>query len=69
MSPTPLERNVNDVGEELALKKQNDPSAADLLVQLTRETERLRALLLADQCETIEDFRAQFANMVDLIHV
>ena len=33
------------------------PSASELLVQETRTAERLRLLMLANECKTIEEFR------------
>ena len=47
----------------------NNPSVSDLLVQKVQETERLCALLIANECETLEEFRGRLSNMIELIHV
>ena len=40
------------------------PSASELLVQETRTAERLRLLMLANECKTIEAFRQRLADLL-----
>ena len=40
------------------------PSASELLVQETRTAERLRLLMLANECKTIEEFRQRLADLL-----
>lgn len=40
------------------------PSASELLVQETRTAERLRLLMLANECKTIEEFRQCLADLL-----
>ncbi len=39
------------------------PTAADLLVQKTREVERLRVLLIANGCKDIQELRKKLPEM------
>ena len=41
------------------------PSMGELLVQQAQEAERLRLLLLADECKTIEEFRQRLRDLVN----
>ena len=41
------------------------PSMGELLVQQTQEAERLRLLLLADECKTIEEFREKLHDLLN----
>mgnify|MGYP006879752309 FL=1 len=41
------------------------PSASELLVQQAQEAERLRLLILADECKTIEEFRQRLRDLVN----
>lgn len=41
------------------------PNTGELLVQQTREAERLRLLMLANECKTIEEFRQKLQALVD----
>ena len=41
------------------------PSMGELLVQQTQEAERLRLLLLADECTTIEEFREKLHDLLN----
>lgn len=40
------------------------PNTGELLVQQAQEAERLRLLLLADECKTIEEFRQRLRDLV-----
>lgn len=44
--------------------KMKTPSASELLVQETRTAERLRLLMLANECKTIEEFRQRLADLL-----
>ena len=41
------------------------PSASELLVQQAQEAERLRLLILADECKTIAEFRQRLRDLVN----
>ena len=41
------------------------PSMGELLDQQTQEAERLRLLLLADECKTIEEFREKLHDLLN----
>ena len=40
------------------------PSASELLVQEARTAERLRLLMLANECKTIEEFRQRLNDLL-----
>ena len=40
------------------------PTVTELLVQQTQEGERLRILMLAEKCKTIEEFRDLLQEMI-----
>ena len=42
------------------------PSASELLVEQAKEAERLRLLLLANECESIEEFRQRLNDLLKL---
>lgn len=48
------------------MKKSSPPTVSDLLVEQVREVERLRALMIANECKTIEEFREIFSKTVEL---
>ena len=41
------------------------PSMGELLVQQAQEAERLRLLILADECKTIEEFREKLHDLLN----
>lgn len=41
------------------------PSMGELLVQQAQEAERLRLLILADECKTIEEFREKLRERLN----
>ncbi len=41
------------------------PSMGELLVQQAQEAERLRLLLLADECKTIDEFREKLHALLN----
>ena len=41
------------------------PNTGELLVQQAQEAERLRLLLLANECKTIEEFRQRLRDLVN----
>lgn len=41
------------------------PNTGELLVQQAQEAERLRLLILADECKTIEEFRQRLRDLVN----
>lgn len=40
------------------------PSAAELLVQMTREAEQRKILAIANQCETLEELKAKLEALI-----
>lgn len=45
--------------------KVKTPSTSELLVQEAREAERLRILLLADECKTLEEFKQRLRDLLN----
>lgn len=41
------------------------PSTSELLVQQAREAERLRLLLLANQCKDLDEFRRRLSDLLN----
>ena len=41
------------------------PSASELLVEEARTAERLRLLILASECETLEEFRKRLQEIIN----
>ena len=41
------------------------PNTGELLVPQAQEAERLRLLILADECKTIEEFRQRLRDLVN----
>lgn len=41
------------------------PSTSELLVQEARNAERLRLLLLADECKTLEEFKQRLRDLLN----
>ena len=41
------------------------PNTGELLLQQAPEAERLRLLILADECKTIEEFRQRLRDLVN----
>lgn len=41
------------------------PSTSELLVQETRDAERLRLLLLTDECKTLDEFRERLRALIN----
>lgn len=41
------------------------PSASELIVQEARTAERLRLLMLANECKTIEEFRQRLQELTN----
>ena len=41
------------------------PSQSELLVQQTQEAERLRLLLLASECTTLDEFRQRLRDLLN----
>lgn len=42
------------------------PSTSELLVQQTIEAERLRLMLLANECETLDEFKRRLSDLLKL---
>ncbi len=40
------------------------PNAVELLVQQTQEAERLRLLLLANECQDLDEFRKRLSDLL-----
>ena len=45
--------------------KMATPNASELLVQEARDAERLRLLILANECKTIEEFRKALQDLIN----
>lgn len=40
------------------------PSTSELLVQQTQDAERLRLLLMANECDSLDDFKKRLQDMI-----
>ena len=49
-------------GDQKGEVNMTTPNTGELLVQQAREAERLRLLILADECKTIEEFRQRLRD-------
>lgn len=43
----------------------NTPSASELLVKQAQEAERLRLLLLANECQDLDEFRRRLQDLLN----
>lgn len=61
--PTPSEPPTN--GDQKGEVNMATPNAGELLVQQTRDAERLRLLLLANECKTLDEFRERLQELIN----
>lgn len=54
-----------DNGDQKGEVNMTTPNTGELLVQQAQEAERLRLLILADECKTIEEFRQRLRDLVN----
>lgn len=54
-----------DNGDQKGEVNMTTPNNGELLVQETRSAERLRLLLLANECKTIEEFRERLRELIN----
>ena len=54
-----------DHGDQKGEVNMTTPNTGELLVQQAQEAERLRLLILADECKTIEEFRQRLRDLVN----
>lgn len=52
-------------GDQKGEVNMTTPNTGELLVQQAQEAERLRLLILADECKTIEEFRQRLRDLVN----
>ena len=60
--PPPSEPPQDDQKGEVNM---TTPNTGELLVQQAQEAERLRLLILADECKTIEEFREKLREQLN----
>ena len=54
-----------DHGDQKGEVNMATPNTGELLVQQAQEAERLRLLILADECKTIEEFREKLREQLN----
>ena len=54
-----------DPGDQKGEVNMTTPNTGELLVQQAQEAERLRLLILADECKTIEEFREKLRERLN----
>ena len=54
-----------DHGDQKGEVNMTTPNTGELLVQQAQEAERLRLLILADECKTIEEFREKLRERLN----
>ncbi len=54
-----------DTGDQKGEVNMTTPNMGEMLVQQAQEAERLRLLLLADECKTIEEFREKLRERLN----
>lgn len=54
-----------DSGDQKGEVNMTTPNTGELLVQQAQEAERLRLLILADECKTIEEFREKLRERLN----
>ena len=52
-------------GDQKGEVNMTTPNTGELLVQQAQEAERLRLLILADECKTIEEFREKLREQLN----
>ena len=63
--PAATAQRTADNGDQKGEVNMTTPNTGELLVQQAQEAERLRLLILADECKTIEEFRQRLRDLVN----
>ena len=63
--PAATAQRTADSGDQKGEVNMSTPNTGELLVQQAQEAERLRLLILADECKTIEEFRQRLRDLVN----
>ena len=61
----PAAQRTADHGDQKGDVNMTTPNTGELLVQQAQEAERLRLLILADECKTIEEFREKLRERLN----
>lgn len=62
--PPPSEPPPTD-GDQKGEVNMTTPTASELLVQQAREAERLRLLVLANECKDLDEFRQRLRDLLN----
>ena len=54
-----------DTGDQKGEVNMTTPNTGELLVQQAQEAERLRLLILADECKTLDEFRQRLRDLLN----
>ena len=54
-----------DNGDRKGEVNMTTPNTGELLVQQAQEAERLRLLILADECKTLDEFRQRLRDLLN----
>ena len=63
--PRATAQRTADSGDQKGEVNMTTPNTGELLVQQAQEAERLRLLILADECKTIEEFREKLRERLN----
>ena len=63
--PAATAQRTADNGDQKGEVNMTTPNTGELLVQQAQEAERLRLLILADECKTIEEFREKLRERLN----
>ena len=63
--PAAAAQRTADNGDQKGEVNMTTPNTGELLVQQAQEAERLRLLILADECKTIEEFREKLRERLN----
>ena len=64
-APAATAQRTADNGDQKGEVNMTTPNTGELLVQQAQEAERLRLLILADECKTIEEFREKLRERLN----
>lgn len=64
-APAATAQRTADSGDQKGEVNMTTPNTGELLVQQAQEAERLRLLILADECKTIEEFREKLRERLN----
>ena len=54
-----------DTGDQKGEVNMTTPNTGELLVQQAQEAERLRLLILASECKTLDEFRQRLRDLLN----